>query len=134
MSELARERCITCSDEAVEAEVVSVDGDTAVVRMAGAHSLRDERVAVDLTPDVAPGDVLLCHAGIALERLEHAPPAHEPPAAEPPAHEPPAHELPQVTKSHKPAQVTNSHKVAVRAAPSRGERTSETGAGPGVAR
>ncbi len=32
----------------------------------------DERVAIDLVPDAAPGDLLLCHAGIALERLEEA--------------------------------------------------------------
>ena len=59
------ERCVTCSDEAVEAVVVAVDGLEAVVRAGGG----DERVAVDLVPDVAPGDVLLCHAGIALERV-----------------------------------------------------------------
>lgn len=61
----ARERCITCSDEAVEAEVVAVHGPEAIVRIAG----EDERVAVDLVPDAAPGDLLLCHAGIALERV-----------------------------------------------------------------
>ena len=65
MTELAPERCITCSDEAVEAEVVSVDGLEAVVLVAG----RRERVAVDLVPETTPGDVLLCHAGIALERV-----------------------------------------------------------------
>lgn len=59
------ERCITCSDEAVEAEVVSLDGLEAVVRVDG----REERVGIDLVPDASPGDVLLCHAGIALERL-----------------------------------------------------------------
>jgi len=63
---LAPERCITCSDEAVEAVVVSVDGPEAIVRVAGL----EERVGVDLVTDAAPGDVLLCHAGIALERLE----------------------------------------------------------------
>jgi hydrogenase maturation factor len=31
-----------------------------------------ERVAVDLVPDARPGDLLLCHAGIALERVEEA--------------------------------------------------------------
>jgi hydrogenase maturation factor len=61
----ARERCITCSDEAVEAVVVAVYGPEAVVRVAG----EEEHVAVDLVPDAAPGDLLLCHAGIALERL-----------------------------------------------------------------
>jgi hydrogenase maturation factor len=63
---IQREHCITCSDEAVEAEVVSVSGAEAVVLVAGAH----ERVAVDLVPDAARGDRLLCHAGIALERLD----------------------------------------------------------------
>ncbi len=66
MTELEPERCITCSDEAVEAEVVAVDGLEAIVRVAGA----EERVGVDLVPDAGPGDVLLCHAGIALERLD----------------------------------------------------------------
>lgn len=61
----APERCITCSDEAVEAVVVGVEGPEAVVRVDG----RTERVAIDLVPGTAPGDVLLCHAGIALERL-----------------------------------------------------------------
>ena len=60
------ERCVTCSDEAVEAIVVSIEGAEAVVG-AGAG---EERVAIDLVPDAAPGDVLLCHAGIALERVE----------------------------------------------------------------
>jgi len=66
---LAPERCITCSDEAVEAEVVALDGLEAIVRVDGS----EERVAVDLVPDAAPGDVLLCHAGIALERLQRQP-------------------------------------------------------------
>jgi hydrogenase maturation factor len=62
---LAPKRCITCSDEAVEAEVVAVDGLTAVVRVGGG----EESVGIDLVPGTGPGDVLLCHAGIALERL-----------------------------------------------------------------
>jgi hydrogenase maturation factor len=65
---LDRERCLTCSDEAVAARVVSVDGVEAVIA-AGRDS---ERVAIDLVPDARPGDLLLCHAGIALERLEDA--------------------------------------------------------------
>ena len=59
------ERCITCSDEAVEAVVVSTDGVEALVRTGEG----EERVAIDLVPDAAPGDVLLCHAGLALERV-----------------------------------------------------------------
>ncbi len=62
----APERCITCSDEAVEGAVASVHGMEAIVLIAGA----ERRVAVDLVPDARPGDVLLCHAGIALERVD----------------------------------------------------------------
>ena len=65
MTEIVPQRCITCSDEAFEAEVLAVLGMEATVRVAGS----EERVAVDLVPDAAPGDVLLCHAGIALERV-----------------------------------------------------------------
>jgi hydrogenase maturation factor len=57
--------CITCSDEAVEAAVVAVEGLDAVVLVAAV----EERVAIDLVPEAALGDVLLCHAGIALERV-----------------------------------------------------------------
>jgi hydrogenase maturation factor len=60
------ERCLTCSDEAVAARVRSVDGLEAVIAL-GAGT---ERVAIDLVPDTRPGDLLLCHAGIALEKLE----------------------------------------------------------------
>ena len=59
-------RCVTCSDEAVEAAVIAIDGATALVVSADAQ----EHVAIDLVPDALPGDVLLCHAGIALEIVE----------------------------------------------------------------
>ncbi len=62
---LLDEACITCGDVAVEATVVAVRGATAMVESDGAH----EEVAVDLIEDVREGDVLLCHAGVALERL-----------------------------------------------------------------
>ena len=62
------EHCVTCSDEAVAARVRSVDGLEAEV----AVGTETERVAIDLVPDAQPGDTLLCHAGIALERLEAA--------------------------------------------------------------
>ena len=65
---ISPKRCLTCSDEAVEAVVVSVDDADAVVLASGSTS--PERVAIDLVPDTVPGDVLLCHAGIALERVD----------------------------------------------------------------
>jgi hydrogenase maturation factor len=65
---IERERCLTCSDEAVAARVESVEELEAVIAVGPAT----ERVAIDLVPDARPGDLLLCHAGIALERLEDA--------------------------------------------------------------
>ena len=62
---LEPEHCLTCSDEAVAARVRSVERLEAVIAV-GAET---ERVAIDLVPDARPGDLLLCHAGIALERL-----------------------------------------------------------------
>ena len=59
------DHCITCSDAAVEATVVEVCGHTATVDAAG----RREDVGVELVEPVAPGDLLLCHAGIALVKL-----------------------------------------------------------------
>jgi hydrogenase maturation factor len=58
--------CLTCSDEAVAARVASVEGLEALVAVGDAV----ERVAIDLVAGARPGDLLLCHAGIALERLE----------------------------------------------------------------
>ena len=57
--------CITCGDVAVEATIVALRGASAVVDVDGAR----EEVAVELIPDAAVGDLVLCHAGGALERL-----------------------------------------------------------------
>jgi hydrogenase maturation factor len=63
---LDHDACLTCGDVAVAARVREVDGLEATVAAKDAT----ERVAIDLVPDARPGDLLLCHAGIALERLE----------------------------------------------------------------
>jgi hydrogenase maturation factor len=66
----APERCLTCSDEAVAGTVVALAGVQALVALPdGAQA----QVAIDLVPAVAVGDVLLCHAGIALETLTPSP-------------------------------------------------------------
>jgi hydrogenase maturation factor len=57
------ERCITCSDAAELATVVRGGEREATVELAG----RRTQVAVELVGPVAPGDLLLCHAGVALE-------------------------------------------------------------------
>ncbi len=59
------ETCITCGDVAVQARVAEVQGPTAIVKRDGAF----EQVATDLIEGVARGDVLLCHAGVAIERV-----------------------------------------------------------------
>jgi len=65
---LLDEACITCGDVAVEARVVAMRGATAMVESEGAR----EEVAVDLVEGVREGDLLLCHAGVALEKLADA--------------------------------------------------------------
>jgi D-sedoheptulose 7-phosphate isomerase len=64
---LLDDACITCGDVAVEARVVAVRNGTALIERDGAR----EEVAVDLIEGVEVGDRLLCHAGVALERLAH---------------------------------------------------------------
>jgi hydrogenase expression/formation protein HypC len=56
--------CMTCGDVAVEGIVVEVSGDTALVDTAAGR----EQVGVELVAPVAAGDVLLCHAGIAIRK------------------------------------------------------------------
>lgn len=58
--------CITCGDVAIPLRVLSVDG--ADARCQDAQG-REETVAVELVGVVRPGDRLLVHAGVALERL-----------------------------------------------------------------
>lgn len=62
---VTQHECLTCGDVAVEGRVVEVAGDTAVVEVGG----RREQVAVELVAPVAAGEVLLCHAGIAIRKV-----------------------------------------------------------------
>ncbi len=55
--------CITCSDEGRPAEVVSVDGDEALVRTPDGQ----ERIDVSLIDTPTPGDLVLIHAGFAIQ-------------------------------------------------------------------
>jgi hydrogenase maturation factor len=57
---------VTCGDVAVTARVTAIDGLHALVSVGD----QAERVAIDLVPDAGVGDLLLCHAGFALERVE----------------------------------------------------------------
>jgi hydrogenase maturation factor len=60
------DRCITCGDVAVAATVVAVHGVTATVEVDGAQ----EHVGIDVVGAVEVGEVLLCHAGIAIDKLD----------------------------------------------------------------
>jgi hydrogenase maturation factor len=61
--------CITCSDEGIEMTVLRAAGETAVCRDPDGGAAD---VDVALVDAVAPGDVVLVHAGVALARLEEA--------------------------------------------------------------
>ena len=73
---LLEDTCITCSGVAVAARVVAVTARGAVIEHDGVR----EEVACELVAGVAVGDVLLCHAGVALDRLDEKPTA---PVADP---------------------------------------------------
>ena len=60
------EVCITCGDVALPAAVVRGSGHSAVVRTAQG----EEEVNVTLVAPVAPGELLLVHGGVALERVK----------------------------------------------------------------
>lgn len=58
--------CITCGDVAVVLTVASVAGSDAKCRD---DRGREELVATELVGDVQPGDRVLVHAGVAIERV-----------------------------------------------------------------
>ena len=62
---LLADACITCGDVAVEARVIAISNGTATIERDGGR----EQVAVDFVEGVAVGDTVLCHAGVALERV-----------------------------------------------------------------
>jgi D-sedoheptulose 7-phosphate isomerase len=72
---LLDDACITCGDVAVQARVVALNNGNATIEKDGAR----EDVAIDLVEGVQIGDQLLCHAGVALEKVggEPAAPATE---------------------------------------------------------
>jgi len=64
------EGCITCGDIAVPLTVVSMVAMDARCRD---EQGREELVAVELVGTLAPGDRVLVHAGVAIERLTKDP-------------------------------------------------------------
>jgi len=62
--------CITCSDEALHVRVLYVDDENglAQVTLVG----KEEEIDVSLVENIAPGDVLLVHGGVAIARVDEA--------------------------------------------------------------
>ncbi|GCE08421.1 HypC/HybG/HupF family hydrogenase formation chaperone [Dictyobacter aurantiacus] len=59
--------CLTCSDEAIKVRVVAVKPEAGTATVA-VDLLNIEEVDISLLERVRPGDLLLVHAGVALER------------------------------------------------------------------
>jgi hydrogenase maturation factor len=64
--------CITCGDDGVAMQVVRIDEVRGLALCSDEDGAR-QTVETALIDGVAPGDVLLVHAGTALTRLELAP-------------------------------------------------------------
>ena len=61
--------CVTCADEAAPLTVLG-DGSEPGTAICGGDGERTQLVMTDLVGPTARGDVLLVHAGVALERLD----------------------------------------------------------------
>lgn len=66
----AEGHCITCSDEALQVRVLSVDEENGLAQV----SLNgiEEEIDITLIESLTPGDVLLVHGGVAIARVEEA--------------------------------------------------------------
>jgi D-sedoheptulose 7-phosphate isomerase len=58
--------CVTCGDVAVQGAVVAVEGSQGLVRTAQG----EEEVDLSLVGPVRPGELVLCHGGVAIERVK----------------------------------------------------------------
>ncbi len=59
--------CTTCSDEALQAKVLSIDEETGLALVeVTAEEVRTEEIDITLVENVAPGDLLLVHGGVAI--------------------------------------------------------------------
>lgn len=62
--------CITCGDDGVPMRVMAVDEQRALALCAEEDGGARSSVEIALVAPVAPGDLVLVHAGTALTRLE----------------------------------------------------------------
>ena|SRR5689334_21067298 len=59
--------CLTCSDQAIPVKVIHVNHETGLAQVAIGEEI--EEIDITLVENVAPGDTLLAHGGVAIERL-----------------------------------------------------------------
>jgi hydrogenase expression/formation protein HypC len=71
---LAAHGCITCGDEAIPMRVLAIDPERALALCSGPEGERCS-VEIALVEPLAPGEVLLVHAGTALGRVTGPTPA-----------------------------------------------------------
>jgi hydrogenase maturation factor len=62
--------CITCSDEALAASVLRVDGENGLALVTIEGSEAEEEIDITLVDDIAPGDIVLVHGGVAIAHIE----------------------------------------------------------------
>lgn len=62
--------CITCSDQLLRMVVDTVDEDGMIAT--GTIDGEPVAIGIDLIEGVQPGDVLMCHGGVALQRVNEA--------------------------------------------------------------
>ena len=62
--------CITCSDEALHVSVLYVDNENGLAQVT--LDGKEEEIDVSLVENIAPGDVLLVHGGVAIARVDEA--------------------------------------------------------------
>jgi hydrogenase maturation factor len=74
MSYCENGHCLTCSDEAIPVKVLHVN-QVAGLALVAVHE-KTEEIDISLVEDVAPGDILLAHGGVAIASFESHP-SHE---------------------------------------------------------
>ena len=66
----AEGHCITCSDEALQVRVLYVDEENRLAQVT--FSGVEEEIDISLVESITPGDLLLVHGGVAIERIDEA--------------------------------------------------------------
>ena len=64
----AEGHCITCSDEALQVRVLYVDEENGLAQVT--LNGNTEEIDITLVENIAPGDILLVHGGIAIARVD----------------------------------------------------------------